>query len=90
MGTMVLITPDGSESYHEAKKLDIHKVYELIGCNIVERVKVRYDGKIRDCYLDEEGLYRQGQSNPRVRQLAEAYYGRPCQTFMGAGVVWIP
>ena len=90
MGTMVLLKTDGTEEHIESKKLDLHKMYDLIGCSIVERVKVRYEGKVRDCYLDEEGLYHQTAPNPAVKKMAEDYYGAPCQIFMGNAVIWIP
>jgi hypothetical protein len=90
MGTMVVLKTDGTEEHIESKKLDLHKMYELIPCTTVERIKVRYEGKVRDCYLDEEGLYTQKHANHGVKRLAELYYGAPCQTFMGNAVIWIP
>jgi hypothetical protein len=72
-------------------KLDIRLIYLAIGCNTVERIKVRYEGRVRDCYVDEEGwLPPAKRPNPELRKLAEAYYGRPCQDFAGAGAIWIP
>ena len=71
-------------------KLDLRLMYLAIGCTTVERIKVRYEGRVRDCYLDEEGLLRGKQFNPKIKELAEAYYGQPCQEFAGAGAIWIP
>jgi hypothetical protein len=92
MGNYVVIKPTGEViTLPGDSKLDIRLVYLAGGFNVAERIKVRYEGKVRDCYLDEEGLLR---PNPRfnhtVKGMAEAYYGRPCQQFAGSGVIWIP
>jgi len=72
-------------------KLDLRLMYLALGCNTVERIKVRWEGKVRDCYVDEEGwLPPQKRPNPKLKELAEAYYGAPCQEFAGSGAIWIP
>lgn len=91
MGKIVVIKPTGEEIILPADtKLDLRLMYLAIGCNSVERIKVRYEGKVRDCYLDEEGLLRGKRFNPKIKELAEAYYGQPCQEFAGSGAIWIP
>lgn len=90
MGVMVLIGTDGKETYHEAKKFDIHKAYDLIGCSLVQPIKVRYEGRVREAWLDEEGFWNQDEQNPKIKRMAEDYYGRECQVFMGPAVVWVP
>lgn len=93
MGRLVAIKPDGTTEERASKKLDLAIVRELIGngCTIVERVRGRYEGRVRDIWLDEEGLLKVNVTfNPYVREMAEAYYGRPCQEFAGTGVVWVP
>jgi hypothetical protein len=89
-GTLVRVMPDGTEDFTISKTADLKTVYELIGCDCVARIKVRYRGKARDCYLDDNGFITQAQDNPAIKSMAEAYYGQPCQTFMGAGVIWVP
>ena len=49
MGTYVLVKTDGTIEKHEGgKKLDLKRIYGLIGCGCVDRVKVRYEGRLRD------------------------------------------
>ena len=98
MGTYVVIQPDGTVSkVPGGAKFDIQKAYELIGCRTVERTDVQYEGRARDCWLDEEGLLcHQPQWNPHVRQLSVEYWGKrgvpaaSIQSFAGVGVIWLP
>lgn len=71
-------------------KLDLRLIYLAIGASTVERIKVRYDGKVRDAYLDENGFLNRKSRNPKIKELAEAYYGAPCQDFVGHAAIWIP
>jgi hypothetical protein len=91
MAKIIVIKPHGEEVTLPADdKLDLRLMYLAIGCTTVERIKVRYEGKVRDCYVDEEGLLRGRPFNPQLKRLAEAYYGVPCQQFAGSGAIWIP
>jgi hypothetical protein len=92
MAEIHVIKPDGTITKLPADdKLDIRLMYLAIGCNCVERIKVRYEGRVRDAYLDEEGLYRPNiRWNSKIKELAEAYYGRTCQQFAGTAAIWIP
>lgn len=91
MGTIVVVKPTGEYIHLPAdKKLDLRLIYLAIGASTVERIKVRYEGKVRDCYMDEEGFLNGKRPNAEIRKLAEAYYGVPCQTFVGSGAIWIP
>ena len=92
MGTMVLVKTDGTYEFHPAKKFDIKFAYRLIGCELVEVIKVRFRGRVREAYLDEEGLVRSGtiKLNPEIRKLAADYYGAPIQEFAGHAVIWCP
>jgi hypothetical protein len=92
MAKIVVIKPTGEEVVLPADdKLDLRLMYLAIGCTTVERIKVRYEGKVRDCYVDEEGwLPPQKRPNPALKRLAEAYYGAPCQELAGSGAIWIP
>lgn len=72
-------------------KLDLRLMYLALGCNTVERIKVRYEGRVRDCYVDEEGwLPPAKRPNPELRRLASLYYGPGVQEFAGSGAIWIP
>lgn len=90
-GVLHIVHPSGEVTQREVPKLSISDLYEVIGCNCVERTKVMYEGRVRDCYLDEEGLLKPGLAmNDKVRELSEAYWKRPCQDFAGIGVIWVP
>lgn len=91
MAKIIVIKTTGEEVILPAgDKLDLRLMYLAIGCSTVERIKVRYEGKVRDCYLDENGLFSDKRFNPAVKRMAEAYYGAPCQEFVGSGAIWIP
>lgn len=89
MGRLIAVHPDGKHVEYPSKKADYEKLSGLVG-GYIERIKVRYEGKVRDCYLNEEGLLNRLPWNPKVKEYAEAYYNRPCQQFAGVGVIWIP
>lgn len=97
-GVYVVIKPDGTETrVPGGKKVDIQRLYELIGCRTVELTPVQFEGRKRDCWLDEEGLLADEVIvNPRVRELSVAYWTkhgvdpRNVQHFAGTGVVWLP
>ena len=95
MAVYVVIKPNGTrDSYIEPSgKFSLRRARELIGegCTVAERIRVRYGGKVRDCWLDEEGLLRaRREFNKQVKLYAEAYYDKTCQEFVGNGVIWIP
>jgi hypothetical protein len=92
MGWLVAIYPDGKEKTWEAPKLSFQQVKDIIGnnCSIIERTKVKYRGKARDCWMDEEGLLKRNLRNPFVQALSQDYWGLQTQEFAGTGVIWIP
>lgn len=92
MAQIVVVKPTGEYIILPAPdKLDLKLIYLAIGASTVERIKVRYLGRVRDCYVDENGwLPPAKRPNPELKKLAEAYYGAPCQDFAGSGAIWIP
>lgn len=91
MGTIVVVKPTGEYIHLPAdKKLDLRLIYMAIGASTVERIKVRYEGRVRDAYLDEEGIMNGKRPNPEIRRLAALYYGPNIQTFLGSAAIWIP
>src|SRR5512139_3631574 len=55
MGKIVVVKPTGEYVHLPAdKSLDLRLIYLAIGASTVERIKVRYEGRVRDAYLDEE------------------------------------
>jgi len=100
MGTYVVIKPDGStHRVPGGKKLELSRLYHLIGCRTVEVTPVQFEGRKRDCWIDEEGLMKgfdEIQWNAKVRALAVDYWAKQgvaserIQSFAGTGVVWLP
>jgi len=90
LGTMIKIDVDGTETFHPSPKMDFHKAYELIGCDCVAMIKVRYRGKVRDALLDDNGFMHGLPINPRIKELAYEYYRQPIQDFVGPAVIWVP
>jgi len=94
MPALVAIHPDGKKVVRQVRKMDFAVAKELIGngCDLIQSVRVRYGGKIRDCWLDEEGFSRPNPVNPHIKRLVEdAYpmYRGGVQDFVGVGVVYI-
>jgi hypothetical protein len=100
MGTYVVIRPDGTmHRVPGGAKLELSRLYHLIGCRTVERTPVEFEGRARECWIDEEGLMKEPESiewNREVRELAIDYWVKrgvqphQIQRFAGTGVVWLP
>lgn len=88
-GKIVILHPDGTKEERNVSRLDIAQIQKLVG-GYVERTKVRYEGRPRDCYLNEEGILRGLPWNNQVKLYAKAYWNCECQIFAGVGVIWIP
>lgn len=91
MSQIVVVKPTGETITLPADdKLDLRLMYLALRCSTVERIKVRYDGRVRDCYVDEEGAIKGRAINPKLRELAQGYYGPGIQQFSGPGAIWVP
>lgn len=92
-GTLVQITPKGDISKYKVitKQPELKQLQELVG-GYIERVKVRYEGKVRDAYLDEEGLYKKNMHHNfhAARMMSEAYKLDVMQPILGNIVIWVP
>jgi hypothetical protein len=88
--TLVVIHPDGTKEQILHTGDLLRKLYEIIGTDCVTRTEVKYEGKKRYVWLSDNGFAERKPLNPHIRPLAEAYWGRPCQEFVGIGVVEIP
>ena len=94
-GMFIKIEPNGRKTIHEYSqkgppRLEI--LQELVG-GYIERVRVKYEGKLRDAYLDEEGLirYTAKDTNMYAFDMIAAASSYPViQMFLGPIVIWIP
>jgi len=89
---IVLKVDGGREEIVLGPKEDfLQKLYDLIGCRCVTRTEIKWEGKKRYVWLDDEGMLKADRKiNPQIRPLSEAYWKRPCQNFYGVGVVELP
>lgn len=91
-----VINPQGMVVETNANKWDYDTTVKLVhdGAStpppILERVKVIYNGKRRDAYVDEEGAlpHRQLQINPHAMGIVAPEYGNP--PMFGNLVIWVP
>ena len=60
---------------------------DLVG-GYIERVKVRWEGRTRDAYVDENGFAKDLPHNPHVGQLLCS--GFEGSTIVGPLVIWVP
>ena len=88
MGTLVCIKPDGTEERIEAKKPDYEVLNRLVG-GYIERVRVRYEGRIRDCYVNEDGFRLTLEPNEHIRSKLAGVFEHYQGVILGNGVVWV-
>lgn len=97
-GTLVKVEPNGtitSVRVEDKKGWTVEQLYHLIGCSIVEGLRVVYDQKPRIAYVDENArLGIRGRPtppvNPKATEMFRAYYGPDAAEILGVAVVWIP
>jgi len=60
----------------------------------IERVRVKYEGKMRDAYVDEEGLLKDLPYNPIASKLVSNSYSTKPSGYVayivGPLVIWVP
>lgn len=57
----------------------------------VERIRVRFKGKLRDCYVDEDGWGKRLEHNPRVTALCSSEFVRMFgNVLLGPAAIWVP
>jgi hypothetical protein len=92
MVKLVVVDPDLSvadEVHIVGKHVAFEKCQELVG-GYIERVHVMYEGKRRDCWLDEEGLLKRLSPNRRIMEMDVDRGLRGGMPLVGKGVIWIP
>jgi len=84
-GQLIKFHTNGDISYHPSTargSWPLKMAQELVG-GYVERTRVRVEGKIRDCLVDEDGLAKQLPLNLR-------FYNHTGTSLLGPVLVWIP
>jgi hypothetical protein len=90
-GRLIVITPNGTHSVTEiktAKGPTLKDLQTAVG-GYIERVRVRYDGRVRDAYIHEEGLILGLPVNNRATSMLAAEYNT-CGGIRGPLAVWVP
>lgn len=91
-GTIVIIRPgERLGQHHDAKRWtktgqpDFEVLRDAIGGGWIERVKVRYEGRVRDAFVDEEGLIKQQPPNDCATALCVHHH-----FIVGIMAIWVP
>lgn len=88
---LVILHPDGKqETTMWTGKDFLTALYALINTDCVTRTEIKWEGKKRYVWLDDNGFAKGKPINPQIKPLAEAYWKVPCQNFVGVGVVELP
>jgi Domain of unknown function (DUF3846) len=92
-GTIVIIRPDGTETQqHFSVTNTLKPLQEAVG-GYIEGVRVRYKGRVRDAYVNEDGLAENLPPNPKAaRMRAAACPGLLAgwNHIVGNLAIWIP
>lgn len=85
-GLLWIIRPDGTEYSLavESSRPPLDLLQREVG-GFIERVRVRWKGRLREAFVDEDGVAKRLALNRKSREIDE--YGR---TLMGPLVIWIP
>lgn len=95
-GVYVVVAPDGNQRrLKEPKKgRQLHVLQFLAGTPVVkayvERVRVRFEGKVRDGYVDEDGIQKRLPVNNHATRLLAKPFDPKRQTLYGNLVIWVP
>lgn len=91
-GTLVVIKPDGTQTEARLSGRDVPTLEALQAAvgGYIERVRVRFQGRVRDGYVNEEGALNGLPNNKR----ATALLANPTLTvtgfLQGNLAVWVP
>lgn len=91
-GTIVIIKPgETATALHESRRWnkagqpDYGVLREVIGGGWIELIKVKYDGRLRDAFVDEEGLLKKQAPNDAATIMCVNRH-----FIVGIMAVWIP
>jgi hypothetical protein len=87
----VIVPPTGPEvtvGITDTHTPTLENLQQAVG-GYVEPVKVRYQGKIRQAYVDEDGLSKQLPPNPAATEMLAMSYFLSGQ-LRGNCAIWIP
>ena len=91
-GRLVVIQPDGSQTDDRWEKPgtpDYQTLKILVG-GFIERVRVRFENRVRDAYVNEEGLIYGLEYNPKATAMLAPPFSPAANTLVGPVVIWVP
>jgi hypothetical protein len=90
-GTLVTIQPDGTvkrERIEKKKGAELQDLQKAVG-GYIERVRVKFEGRTRDAYVNEDGFgHRLAFNRTATALLAPPYKGST--SLVGPLAIWIP
>lgn len=84
-GTLFVMSPDGrvtEERWEQTGYPKLEVMQRLVG-GYIERVRVSWQGRKRDAYVDEDGLAKQLPPNFNATRLCGMF-------IVGSIVIWVP
>lgn len=91
-GLLIKIDVDGTrieEVWGKRGPPNWETLKRLVG-GYIELVQVRYEGRLRDAYVNEDGLSERLQYNPHATALLGGRFEGTGTTIVGPLVIWVP
>lgn len=89
-GKLVIIPPSGVRSDQVlTDKPELHQLQAAVG-GYIERVRVRVDGRVRDGFVNEDGIAEGLPVNRPAMDLLAPPFDKRVNVLLGNLVVWVP
>jgi Domain of unknown function (DUF3846) len=91
-GKLVTISPHGTTTVtriESVKGPSLEQLQRSIGGGYVERVRVRYNERVRDAYVDEDGIAKGLPLNAHATGMLAGMY-RMAGGILGPMTIWVP
>ena len=91
-GTLYRVPAHGEVTVHRYEGLGspgLEQLQKLVG-GYIERIRVRFDGRVRDAYVDEEFCYKHPEVHHRVMEALAPPFSPTFNVIMGPAVIWVP
>lgn len=91
-GLLIKVNPDGTrveEVWGKRGPPNWETLKRLVG-GYIEMVQVRYEGRLRDAYVNEDGFGERLPYNPHGTALLGGRFEGTGTTIVGPLVIWVP
>jgi hypothetical protein len=90
-GVYHVLTPNGEHLLFpsKARTPDYEVLREHVG-GYLERIQIKFEGRVRYAYVDEEGLIKGLPTNYQVMRILAGHFAGYRAPIVGNAVVWIP